>query len=103
MILMNAAGSMSWPVYNSDIDYAAFMKWMKDQGLAYDDDDCQHETWWGGNYDKLDPNAIYLVRGGAGHRLVEYMDSAGVPGKIRYRRCDEQNRRQFQLQRRLVA
>jgi len=78
MILMDTSGSMSWPVYDSNIDYAAFMKWMKAQGLAYDDDGCQSETWWGDNYDKLDPNAIYLVKGAAGHRLVNYTDSEGV-------------------------
>lgn len=78
MILMDTSGSMSWPVYNADIDYAAFMKWMLDQGLAYDDNECRSTSWWGTNYDKLDPKAIYLVKSPVGHRLVEYVDSNGI-------------------------
>lgn len=77
MILMDTSGSMSWPVYNADVDYAAFMKWMLDEGLAYDDNDCRSTAWWGGSYEKLDPKAIYLVKSAVGHRLVEYLDSEG--------------------------
>lgn len=76
MILMDTSGSMSWPVYNPDIDYAAFMKWMISEGLAYDDNQCRSTTWWGTNYDTLDPKAIYLVKSPIGHRLIEYIDSS---------------------------
>lgn len=76
MILMDTSGSMSWPVYNPDIDYAAFMNWMISEGLAYDDNQCRSTTWWGTNYDKLDPKAIYLVKSPIGHRLIEYIDSS---------------------------
>jgi len=77
MILMDTSGSMSWPVYNPDIDYAAFMKWMIDNGYAYDDNEARSTAWWGTNYDKLDPKGIYLVKSPIGHRLVSYVDSAG--------------------------
>ncbi len=77
MILMDTSGSMSWPVYNPDIDYAAFMKWMIDNGYAYDDEDARGAAWWGGNYDRLDPKGIYLVKSPVGHRLIDYVDSEG--------------------------
>jgi type IV pilus assembly protein PilY1 len=77
MILMDTSGSMSWPVYNPDIDYAAFMKWMIDNGYAYDDEEARGTAWWGVNYDRLDPKGIYLVKSDIGHRLIDYVDSEG--------------------------
>lgn len=76
MIVMDTSGSMAWPVYDSNIDYAAFMKWLLDQGLATDDGECRGDSsWWGTTYDKLDPKAIYLVQSNVGHRLITYVDS----------------------------
>ena len=78
MILMDTSGSMSWPVYNPDIDYAAFMKWMIDNGYAYDDNEARSAAaWWGASYNRLDPKGIYLVKSPIGHRLVNYVDSDG--------------------------
>lgn len=81
MILMDTSGSMSWPVYDPDIDYAAFMKWMDDQNLAYDDGECRDTSWWGLTYGKLDPEGIYLVNSKISYRLIEYKDSNNIPQK----------------------
>ena len=77
MILMDTSGSMSWPVYNPDVDYAAFMKWMIDNGYAYDDNEARSTAWWGESYNKLNPKGIYLVKSPVGYRSVNYVDSGG--------------------------
>ena len=81
MLVIDTSGSMSWPVYDENEDYANFMRWMRDpdgdgstaDAIAYDDSDCHPygsgaNSWWDtdasatpDNYDRIDPNRIYLV------------------------------------------
>lgn len=75
MILMDTSGSMSWPVYNPDIDYAAFMRWLKTKGYAEDKNYCSTTSWLGSNYTGINPKGIYLVRSPIGHRVITYTDS----------------------------
>lgn len=78
MILMDTSGSMSWPVYNPDIDYAAFMNWLKAQGLAEDKNYCTTTSWLSADYSGINPKGIYLVKSPVGHRLITYTDSEGA-------------------------
>lgn len=78
MILMDTSGSMSWPVYDPNIDYAEFMTWMKAQDLASDKGRTRTTTWWNSDYSKLDPNKIYLVKSPVGHKNINYTNSAGI-------------------------
>ncbi|SFL97816.1 von Willebrand factor type A domain-containing protein [Desulfomicrobium norvegicum] len=80
MIIMDTSGSMSWPVYDPNIDYAEFMRWMRSNGLATDAENAQSDDWWGNNndYTKLDPNAIYLVKSPVGHNFINYKAQNGT-------------------------
>jgi type IV pilus assembly protein PilY1 len=88
MLVIDNSGSMSWPAYDSIHDYANFMKWMIDDGWATDDDHCRDgATWWDSNdsddnYDRLDPDQIYLVSSNVGHDLINYTDSNGDPQQV---------------------
>ena len=99
LILMDTSGSMSWPVYDPDVDYGAFMKWMIDNGYAYDDEDCGETTWWGSSYNKLDRHGIYLVKSPIGHRSISYTDSSGdsqvksATGDVMHKTSDSSNYR----------
>lgn len=81
MIIMDTSGSMAWPVYEPNIDYASFMRWMRTNNLATDAGTAQTATWWGTNgnqdYTKIDPDAIYLVKSPAIHRFIDYKDKNG--------------------------
>jgi len=106
MLLIDTSGSMSWPVYDENEDYAKFMRWMRDpdgdgnssDALAYDDGDCDPygaedalgcpdgNCWWDvdadatpNNYDRIDPNKIYLVSTYVQHNFINYTDSEGNP------------------------
>ena len=78
MILMDTSGSMSWPVYNPDIDYGAFMNWMKAQDLADDKNYCATTTWLKSDYTGVNPKGIYLVKSPIDFRVINYTDSKGV-------------------------
>jgi type IV pilus assembly protein PilY1 len=80
MILMDTSGSMAWPVYDPNIDYAEFMTWMVAQGLASDEgleSRTRNTSWWNTDYSKLDRNKIYLVKSKIGHKNINYTDSTG--------------------------
>jgi type IV pilus assembly protein PilY1 len=83
MLVIDNSGSMSWPVFDSTFNYANFMKWMIDQNLATDLDNSRDGAiWWdkddsGDDYDRLDPDQIYLVSSYVGHDLITYTDSKG--------------------------
>lgn len=83
MLVVDTSGSMSWPTYDETVDYAGFMRWMIDQGLATDEDECRNgSTWWdadgsGDDYDKLDPDQIYLVSTYIPYDEITYTDSQG--------------------------
>ena len=106
-LVLDTSGSMSWPVYNSNHNYAAFMRWMRDpngdgstaDALAYDQDDCfpfgtgMTRNWWDASwdgvsnnspttYDRLDPNRIYLVTTFVNHRVITYTDSGGTTKSV---------------------
>ncbi len=88
MLVIDNSGSMSWPAYDSTHDYANFMRWMIDEGWASDDDHCRDGgTWWDLNdsdddYDRLDPDQIYLVSSNVGHDLITYTDSEGESQQV---------------------
>ncbi|MFZ5570976.1 MAG: pilus assembly protein [Thermodesulfobacteriota bacterium] len=83
MMVVDASGSMSWPVYDEAIQYGALMKWMIDENLAYDENHGRNgSSWWdsdgeGADYDRLDPDRIYLVSTCVEYRIVPYTDSDG--------------------------
>lgn len=97
MLLIDTSGSMSWPVYDENENYANFMKWMRDpnndgstsDALAYDDGDCYPygatgDSWWDtdasstpNDYDRLVPDQIYLVSTYVEHNVIDYTDSDG--------------------------
>jgi type IV pilus assembly protein PilY1 len=106
MLLIDTSGSMSWPVYDENENYANFMRWMRDpngdgdtsDALAYDDGDCDPNgaeealgcgngnCWWDqdasatpNDYDRIDPNRIYLVSTYVQHNFINYTDSEGNP------------------------
>ncbi len=89
MLVIDTSGSMSWPVYNENEDYAAFMQWMLDPNgdgtgtgaLAYDDGNCYpygaaSNSWWN-NYTRLNSDQIYLVSTYVTQQFINYTDSAG--------------------------
>lgn len=91
MIVADTSGSMSWPVFDGEYDYAGFMKWMIDEAVATDDDDCRAQAgWWDTDnltgtdhdYDRLDPDRIYLVSSEVGHKLITYTDSSGSEQQV---------------------
>jgi type IV pilus assembly protein PilY1 len=105
MVVFDDSGSMSFPVYDASMDYANFMWWLHDQDLAVDNKtlgenllgDRTHRTdFWEDNfhpdypdrttnknheYDRLDPDQIYLVSAisRAGFTLINYIDKNGDP------------------------
>jgi type IV pilus assembly protein PilY1 len=108
LVVADDSGSMSFPVYDSSEDYANFMWWMRDQDLATDQktlgeallgDRKSDDNYWDRNkdaynpnypartsnknheYDRLDPDQIYLVSviSRAGFTLINYIDKNGNP------------------------
>ncbi|MCP4666089.1 MAG: hypothetical protein GY849_06960, partial [Deltaproteobacteria bacterium] len=100
MMVLDSSGSMSWPVYDETHDYAAFMRWMRDpdgvpatsDAIAEDDGRDGNgsypfeaaNTWWDKDasdppdeYDRLDPNRIYLVSTFVDHEVITFTDSNG--------------------------
>ncbi len=88
MMVIDVSGSMSWAVYDENINYAGFMKWMVDENLAYDENNGRNgSSWWdknasGDDYDRLDPDQIYLVSTYVDYKVVNYEDSGGVARSI---------------------
>ena len=103
MMVIDTSGSMSWPIYDGTMDYARFMWWMRYTGEGNDDDDIRDKAnfWDADNatsphtgdpdfpgtgtdydYDRLDPNRIYLVSSVVGHNLIQYNDSEGTPREV---------------------
>ena len=86
MLVIDNSGSMSWPVYDGTFNYANFMKWMIDQGLSTDSENTRSQAWFdvvaatndtNHDYNRLDPDQIYLVSSYVGHDLITYTDSNG--------------------------
>jgi len=84
MMVFDTSGSMSVPVYDPGINYALFMKKMAESGAAMDENHCRNGlTWWdkdgaGNDYDRLDPDGIYLVGTWSDATHVSYLDSLGT-------------------------
>jgi type IV pilus assembly protein PilY1 len=108
LVVADDSGSMSFPVYDSTMDYANFMWWMRSEDLATDNktlgenllgDRKSDDNYWDkdkGNfnpnypdrtdhqnheYDRLDPDQIYLVSATSrsGFTLINYIDKNGDP------------------------
>ncbi|NIQ90347.1 MAG: VWA domain-containing protein, partial [Deltaproteobacteria bacterium] len=108
LVVADDSGSMSFPVYDSTMDYANFMWWMVKEDLAYDketlgenllgDRKSKSNFWDRDNsaydpnypdrsaiidqeYDRLDPDQIYMVSAisRAGFTLINYIDKNGDP------------------------
>ncbi len=104
MVVIDDSGSMSWPVYEAGFDYSNFMYWMVEQGLAndsktlgenllgnrkadndfWDKDKDNFSPRYSGRtknkdkeYDRLDPDQIYLVSSPVWLGEVTYTDSGG--------------------------
>jgi len=67
MVVIDNSVGMTSPVYDNRMDYGLLMKEWADRGIAEDENDCRSgRQWWdrdgsGNDYDRLDPNGIYLV------------------------------------------
>ncbi|MBW1897565.1 MAG: hypothetical protein JRI61_00740, partial [Deltaproteobacteria bacterium] len=81
MMVIDNSGSMTWPVYDEEVDYGALMKGMTDEHLAFVENDCRDgKIWWdkdraGNDYDRLNPDGIYLVSTWAEYNVVRIIDS----------------------------
>jgi type IV pilus assembly protein PilY1 len=81
MVVIDNHSSMTWPVYEQKIDYRSFMESLIKQGMAEDEEDCRNSrSWWdqdgsGNDYDKLDPNGIYLVSTWLSCETVQSIDT----------------------------
>lgn len=89
MMVLDTSGSMSFPVYDHRIDYAALMRKMIDTGVAEDENDCRSgSSWWdinetGEDYDRLVPDRIYLVSTWSRVTDVSWTDSSGVVRQVK--------------------
>ncbi len=87
LLVVDTSAGMSRPVYDESLNYAAFMAWMIQGNLAVDENDGRSGTaWWdddanGADYDRLDPQQIYLVSTYVDHALVQYTDVHGNAGQ----------------------
>lgn len=108
MVVADDSGSMSFPVYDSTMDYANFMWWMRSADLGIDNktlgeallgDRKSDDNFWDRDkgafnpnypdrtdhqnheYDRLDPDQIYLVSATSrsGFTLINYIDKNGDP------------------------
>ncbi|MFO7559201.1 MAG: PilC/PilY family type IV pilus protein [Desulfobacterales bacterium] len=84
MMVIDNSGSMTWPVYDEEVDYGALMKGMMDEHLVLDENDCRDgKLWWdtdrsGNDYDRLNPNGVYLVSTWAEYNAVQLVDSEKI-------------------------
>jgi hypothetical protein len=81
MMVIDNSGSMTWPVYDDEVDYGSVMKGMAAGHLAFDENDCRNgKLWWdkdklGSDYDRLNPDGIYLVSTWVEYNVVRIIDS----------------------------
>jgi len=74
MLVIDVSGSMDWPVYDPNIDYAAFFEWAISAGYGHDDKDLN--DW---DADKTagklwDKDKIYLVSAYTGYAVITGAD-----------------------------